>query len=159
MTSQEDSDGYVIDCSIDTQREEYITNQLVAFNQTHTTALATSPIAPSLLQLYVLDALGRTVGGLIGRTNSIPHWLEISVIWIEESIRGHGAGRRLMEEAEREGRQRGCLYARLATSNFQAPGFYRKLGYIAYGTLQNCPPGETIFYLWKELEPREPALG
>jgi len=25
--------------------------------------------------------------------------------------------------------------------------------------LENCPPGETIFYLWKELEPHEPTLG
>ena len=91
--------------------------------------------------------------------NSIPKWLEISVLWIEESTRGHGVGRRLMEEAEREGRQRGCRYARLVTSNFQAPEFYRKLGYIAYGTLENCPPGETNFYLWKELEPHEPTLG
>jgi ribosomal protein S18 acetylase RimI-like enzyme len=159
MTSQEDAYGYVIDHSIDTQREEYITNQLVAFNRTHTTALATPPITPSPLQVYVLDALRRTVGGLIGRTNSVPQWLEISVIWIEESTRGHGIGRRLMEEAEREGRQRGCRYARLVTSNFQAPEFYRKLGYIAYGTLENCPPGETNFYLWKELEPHEPTLG
>lgn len=151
MTSQEDSDGYVIDHSIDTLREEYITNQLVAFNQAHTTARATPQTDPSPLQISLLDVSGRMVGGVIGRTNSIPQWLEISIIWIEESVRRHGAGRRLMEEAEREGRQRGCHYARVATSSYQAPGFYQKLGYSVYGTLENCPPGETVFYLWKEL--------
>jgi GNAT superfamily N-acetyltransferase len=58
-----------------------------------------------------------------------------------------------MERAEREALRRGCHYARLATGNFQAPVFYQKLGYTLYGTLENCPPGETVFYFWKKLDP------
>lgn len=32
----------------------------------------------------------------------------------------------------------------------------QKLGYILYGTLENCPPGETAFYLWKNLDQHDP---
>jgi ribosomal protein S18 acetylase RimI-like enzyme len=83
--------------------------------------------------------------------------LEISVIWIEERLRQHGLGRRLMEQAEHVAVERGCQYARLATSNFQVSLFYQKLGYGLYGTLDNCPPGETVFYLWKKLGSHSPA--
>jgi ribosomal protein S18 acetylase RimI-like enzyme len=48
-------------------------------------------------------------------------------------------------------RRRDKPNARLATSNFQAPGFYERLGYSLYGKLENCPPGETAYYYWKEL--------
>lgn len=44
-----------------------------------------------------------------------------------------------------------CRYARLATSDYQAPAFYRKLGYQLYGQLENCPAGETVYYFYKEL--------
>jgi ribosomal protein S18 acetylase RimI-like enzyme len=75
----------------------------------------------------------------------------------EESYRRSGLGRRLMDESEDEARRLGCRYARVITSDFQAPGFYQKLGYAVYGTLENCPPGETVYYLWKQLDRREPA--
>jgi hypothetical protein len=51
-----------------------------------------------------------------------------------------------MERAEALARSRGCRYARLATCNFNAPGFYERLEYSLYGTLANCPPGETVFH-------------
>ena len=36
----------------------------------------------------------------------------------------------------------------------QAPGFYSRLGYELYGTLENCPPGTTVFYFRKDLVAR-----
>ena len=56
-----------------------------------------------------------------------------------------------MMQAEQEARRRGCRYARLATGNYQAPDFYPKLGYVLYGTLENCPAGVTVYYFYKEL--------
>ena len=107
------------------------------------------------MQVSILDSSGRVTGGLVGRTHTIPEWLEISILWIEESARRVGLGRRLVQEAEIEARRRGCRYARVITSDFQAPGFYLKLGYVAYGSLENCPPGETVYYLWKKLDRQE----
>jgi ribosomal protein S18 acetylase RimI-like enzyme len=144
-------DQYVFDYTISEQREDYLTDQLIAFNQTHSTALPLEHVDPLPLQISLLDQAGAVVGGLVGKTHTIPQWLEISILWVDEALRQQGLGRRLMEEAEREGFQHGCRYARVTTSDFQAPGFYQKLGYIPYGTLENCPPGETVFYLWKKL--------
>ena len=151
MVAEENQGQYVFDQVISEEREEYITNQLVAFNLAHSTALPGEQHEPLPLHLYVLDQAGTVLGGLVGRTHSIPSWLEISVIWIDERVRSQGLGRQLMERAEGEARQRGCCYARLATSNYQAPAFYQKLGYTPYGTLEHCPPGETVFYFWKSL--------
>ena len=50
-----------------------------------------------------------------------------------------------------EAKKRGCHYARLATGDYQAPDFYRKVGYRLYGELENCPRGETVYYFCKEL--------
>jgi ribosomal protein S18 acetylase RimI-like enzyme len=158
MTTDEHPNQYVFDHAINGEREAYLTDQLVTFNLANTTALPIEPVAPLPVQISILDASGRVVGGLIGRTHSIPEWLEISIIWIEESARRSGLGRRLMEEVEQEARWRGCRYARVITSDFQAPGFYQRLGYVTYGTLENCPPGETVYYLWKQLDQREPVL-
>ncbi|SRR5579885_3001821 len=151
MPEEEQQDDYIFDQAVNEQREDWLTSQLVAFNLAHSTALPIEHVEPSLLQVYVLDRAGAVLGGVVGRTHAIPAWLEISMIWVDERLRQQGLGRRLMEQAEREAYQRGCRYARLATSNFQAPAFYQKLGYVLYGTLENCPPGETVFYYWKQL--------
>jgi ribosomal protein S18 acetylase RimI-like enzyme len=151
MTEEQNNHHYIFDSTVSEQREDYITNRLIAFNQAHTTALPTGQHDPLPLHIYVLDQAGTVLGGLVGRTHTIPLWLEISIIWIDDHVRGQGLGRRLMELAENEARQRGCQYSRVVTSNFQAPEFYQKLGYSLYGTLENCPPGETVYYFWKKL--------
>jgi GNAT superfamily N-acetyltransferase len=142
---------YRLTSALDAAAEEEITQRLVAYNLRHTADQPATPQPPQPLQLFAWDDTGALVGGLIARTHSIPFWLEISILWVDEAQRGHGLGRRLMEQCEREASQRGCRYARLATSDYQAPEFYPKLGYIRYGALADCPPGETVSYFWKPL--------
>ena len=151
MTQNNSLDEYVFDHQVNEQREDFLTASLQAFNQTHTTAHPLAPHEALPLHLYALDQTGTMRAGLVGRTHAIPQWLEITLIWVDEPVRQQGLGRRLMEEAEGEARLRGCRYGRLATSNFQAPEFYERLGYSLYGRLENCPPGETVLYFWKEL--------
>jgi GNAT superfamily N-acetyltransferase len=133
---------------------EAITERLIAMNRGH---LATLPIgegaspAAEPLEIYALDSEGAVVGGLVGRTHTIPYWLEITVLWVDKPLRGHGLGRQLVEQAEQAAVQRGCRYSRLATSDYQAPGFYPRVGYTLYGTLENCPPGVTCYYYRKDL--------
>ncbi len=151
MSEQQEFREYRLDREVSGEREEYLTARLIAFNETHTTASSVEPHEPAPLHLYVLDQAGTIQGGLVARTHSIPQWLEISIIWVDESVRLRGLGRWLMKEAEDEAYRRGCRYARLATSNYQAPEFYQRLGYSLYGQLENCAPGETSYYFWKEL--------
>jgi ribosomal protein S18 acetylase RimI-like enzyme len=147
-----ESQQYTFSLDANEQRQEYISNSLRAFNQPHVSPLwqaRPQPQAP--LQIYVLDDHSAVLGGLTGRTNSIPEWLEIVNLWVAEHVRRHGLGRELMRRAEEEAKQHGCRYARLATSDYQAPEFYYKLGYTLYGKLENCPRGETVYYFCKEL--------
>ncbi len=106
---------------------------------------------PAPLHIYVLDETQQFVGGLVARTHAIRSWLEITVLWVDEGFRGAGIGRNLIERAEDEARRRGCSFSRLASSDYQAPEFYEKLGYSVYGRLEGCPPGEVAFYFCKKL--------
>ena len=137
--------------TLSAEEEEAITQRLTAFNLAHSGAPWSAPMEPQPVQVAVRDAAGNLVGGLIGTSHAIPYWLTVSVIWVDERVRGQGAGSELMRRAEAIARQRGCRYARLATSQYQAPGFYTKLGYSEYGRLDDCPPGETVYYFRKNL--------
>lgn len=142
---------YHLTSAPDDAAEEEIIHRLVAYNLRHTATQPAAPQPPQPLQLFARDDSGALVGGLIARTHSIPFWLEVSILWVDEARRGQGLGRRLMEQCEQAAIQRGCRYARLATSDYQAPEFYPKLGYTRYGLLADCPPGETVSYYCKPL--------
>jgi GNAT superfamily N-acetyltransferase len=128
-----------------------ITERLVDYNLARSPTQAEPSRAPEPAHVFANDDAGRLIGGVTARTNSIPFWLEISVVWVDETYRGQGLGAELMRQVEREAVARGCRYARLATSHYQAPSFYAKLGYLQYGYLENCPPGEHVTYFWKPL--------
>jgi GNAT superfamily N-acetyltransferase len=95
------------------------------------------------------------VGGLYGATAFSHLWIEL--LFVPESMRGVGIGRKLMMMAEVEAVQRGCRAAALDTFSFQARGFYERLGYSVFGTLNDCPPGHSRFFLTKRLGGNEPA--
>jgi GNAT superfamily N-acetyltransferase len=61
--------------------------------------------------------------------------------------------RRLMAVAEEEAVRRGCRNAWLDTHEFQAPGFYEKLGYAVFGKLADYPPGFARIFLTEHLTP------
>ncbi|MFI5273959.1 MAG: GNAT family N-acetyltransferase [Ktedonobacterales bacterium] len=138
--------------------EDAITARLVAYNRAHGPKIA-PPQAARPLHVFARAPDGRVVGGLVGRTHAIPYWLEISIVWVDDSYRRQGIGRCLLQTAEHEARVRGCRHARLATSDYQAPGFYARLGYEQYGELADCPPGERVFYLCKPLTSHEARSG
>ena len=57
-----------------------------------------------------------------------------------------------MHLAEREAVNRGCHGAWLDTFEFQARGFYEKLGYEVFGSLDDNPRGSRRFFLRRRLE-------
>jgi GNAT superfamily N-acetyltransferase len=89
------------------------------------------------------------IGGLYGST--LFSYLRIDLLFVPESMRGIGIGRKLMTQAEAEAVQRGCHAASLDTFSFQARGFYERLGYSVFGILNDCPLGHSRFYLTKRL--------
>jgi GNAT superfamily N-acetyltransferase len=101
------------------------------------------------VKLFVRDSTGLIRGGLLG--DIWGGWLEVKILWLEESLRGSGFGRRLIETAEAEARAAGCRYARLDSHSFQAPDFYTKLGYEEFARLKDSPLGYEQVFLYKRL--------
>ncbi len=92
---------------------------------------------------------GDLVGGLVGAT--FMGWLSVDGLWVAEGHRGRGHGAALMARAEEEARARGATDSVLDTFSFQAPGFYRKLGYRDFARLDGFPAGGSRHYMTKAL--------
>lgn len=99
---------------------------------------------------FVLYGPDETIaGGIIGETHW--DWLYISLLIVDESLRGQGYGHRLLMLAEDAARRRGAKAAYLDTFSFQAPQFYKDHGYEVFGELVDFPTGHRRYYLWKQL--------
>jgi GNAT superfamily N-acetyltransferase len=92
---------------------------------------------------------GAIVGGMIGQTYF--GWMFVSGFWIADEFRGKGFGSKIMKAAEREAKRRGVKNIYLDTFSFQAPAFYRKLGYREFGRLKAFPAGHYRSFLTKAL--------
>jgi GNAT superfamily N-acetyltransferase len=115
-----------------------IVEPLVAYNQAKT---GLHDVRPLVLALE--DDDGTVVGGLWGRTAY--GWLFVELLVVPESLRGRGLGTELMTRAETEASARGCHSAWLDTFEFQARGFYERLGYECFGELTDYPVGARYF--------------
>lgn len=90
---------------------------------------------------------GKIVAGAIGLVAC--DWVYIETVWVDDSLRGQGIGKRLMLVVESYGHQLGLNGIQLYTAGFQAPGFYPKLGYVTMGKLPNRPQGYNATYFYK----------
>jgi len=97
------------------------------------------------LSCFVRDDDGELYAGLDGFTWG--GYAMIEWLWVSEAARGSGLGRRLVQSAEREAAARGCSVVRVNTHTFQAPDFYRALGYEEVGRAHDAPVahGEVFF--------------
>ena len=101
------------------------------------------------LVLSARDGANRIAGGLAGEL----YWnaCYVELLWVKVGARQSGVGRRLMQEAEKRARRAGKDLIYLNTYTFQAPGFYRKLGFRSIGRIRDYPRGESRIFLVKKL--------
>jgi GNAT superfamily N-acetyltransferase len=92
---------------------------------------------------------GEPIGGLRGCTSM--GLLFIDLLFLPESLRGHGVGSRMIQAAEDEALRREGSKAILFTVTFQAPGFYDRQGYQVLGRIECDPPGYTRICMTKKL--------
>lgn len=106
------------------------------------------------LSIVARDAQGALVAGL----NGVSHWrwLYVRHLWVEKSQRGGGLGRRVMVEAERLAKERGCVGVYVDTFDPQAAAFYETLGFTRAGEIVGFPPGHARFFLSKLLADTPP---
>ena len=92
---------------------------------------------------------GAFVGGLTGQT--FMGWLAVDGLWVAADQRRQGHATGLLARAEEEARARGATDCVLDTFSFQAPDFYRKLGYREFARLDGFPAGHCRHYMTKSL--------
>ncbi|MDR3471814.1 MAG: GNAT family N-acetyltransferase [Devosia sp.] len=124
--------------------EQVILNGLRDYNQSKTGPTGLQPIA-----VLLKSAEGMTLGGLTGR--AIYDWLFIQLLYVPEPFRGQGVGTELMAKAEAFARERGLTGIWLDTFHFQAPEFYKALGYTVFGQIDDHPKGGARYFLQKRL--------
>ncbi len=88
----------------------------------------------SLRALMLVGDGGARKGGLVYRVLDNGQTFFVEYLWISDAVRGSGAGRKLIDAAQRVAVSHGCARIRLTTNSFQAPDFYRKLGFTLIGT-------------------------
>jgi GNAT superfamily N-acetyltransferase len=121
-----------------------ILGSLAAYNAQQTGTNDYRPLA-----VVINDSGGQVVGGLWGRTEY--GWLFVELLFVPESLRGQRMGTGLMQRAESEAVKRGCHGAWLDTFQFQARGFYERLGYSCFGELASYPAGFSRYFMQKAL--------
>ncbi|GLB29757.1 N-acetyltransferase [Lacrimispora amygdalina] len=104
---------------------------------------------PRDLGIFLQDETGRKIAGLIGSTHG--NWLSVKYLWVSKELRGQQIGSKLLRQAEKTAKERGCKYSFLDTFSFQAPLFYKKHGYREVFTLENYPVTGKRYYFTKTL--------
>jgi GNAT superfamily N-acetyltransferase len=129
-----------------TPEERYrIIDPLIAFNE----AQAGKPRNKKEFLFSTHSETGEFVGGLLGFTH-FNHFFA-SAIFVDQAFRGEGIGRELIRRAEVLALEHGCDHLYLDTFDFQAPGFYKNLGFNLFGMLNDFPKGHQRFYLEKRI--------
>jgi ribosomal protein S18 acetylase RimI-like enzyme len=102
-----------------------------------------------VLSLFVRTIDGSPVAGAFGWT-----WggtCYIRHLFVPENMRRQGQGTMLMRAVEKEAKSRDFRQIVLETYDFQAPGFYEKLGFRVVGRVGDYPRGHEYLMLVKRL--------
>ena len=125
---------------------EAVRGGLIAFN-----AQASGRVAGYYpFVFHILDEAGKPIGGAVGHGSF--DWVFVELLFVPESMRGQGAGTKLMREIEDFARRHDMVGIWLDTFSFQARPFYEKLGYSVFGTLDGHPVGGSRHFLSKRLD-------
>jgi len=101
------------------------------------------------INLFLKDENSNVRGGILAEI--CWNWLEIHTFMIDEEIRKHGYGTKLLLEIEQIALENNCDFIKVDTLSFQALDFYKKLGYQVYGTLDNVGRDYEHYFLKKDL--------
>ena len=99
--------------------------------------------APGMFTFLVEDEAGRGIGYAmcqVAISSFLPgRTINLHDIYIEESARSRGLGRRVFEEIRKEARRRGCgkITLEVMRTNVRAQKLYRELGFE-----DGCPDGD-----------------
>jgi GNAT superfamily N-acetyltransferase len=121
---------------------ETLNERLVDFNRTKVNW------GTAAFTVVLRDEIGSVRGGAHGvvRMGAV----EIRSVWLDGDLRGRGFGAKIIRAVEDEARRLGARAALLDSYEFQARGFYERLGYTSFGSF-TYPDGVSRFYLSRAL--------
>jgi GNAT superfamily N-acetyltransferase len=107
------------------------------------------PSERQAIAVLIRDDQEQVIGGLSGYTSW--GWLFTQLLFVPESLRGRGMAARLLDQAEREARSRGCHGAWIDTFSPVALKAYRRQGYEPFGEMAGFVGDRTRIFLKKAL--------
>ena len=128
----------------DPEAISFVREAIVRHNVALTQATYYSPLA-----ILLKDGRDAILGGAFGHVWG--GWLDLSLLWVAEPLRGQGYGKKLLEAAEKEARAQDCRGVFVSTFSFQARPFYEKFGYEVTGEIPDYPSGHAFYFLKKTL--------
>jgi GNAT superfamily N-acetyltransferase len=76
---------------------------------------------------------------------------EVTQLWVDEKLRRKGIGKILLNAAEEEAMNKGCVTTLVRTYSFQAPRFYLEQGFKLEHVIRKFPDGHSCYTLTKEI--------
>lgn len=117
--------------------EDDARDRILAVLDTHATGNDKSFATEKLF--YEVHEDGEYLGGLAARFASDLKWVYVELLAVAEAGRGKGIGTKLMTRMEADARLRGMQGIWLDTYSFQAPEFYKRLGFSEFGRIDGYP--------------------
>jgi ribosomal protein S18 acetylase RimI-like enzyme len=87
----------------------------------------------------------RLIGAVIGKIYS--NWMHLDLVWVDESYRGNSVGSRLLDTSYQTATAAGLHGIEVWTQSWQAPDFYRKLGYENFAVFDDFIEGYKRYIL------------
>ena len=122
-----------------------VDHELGRFNEHAAPLHEVSPLA-----CFARTPSGDVIAGAVGRT-----WgacCELQQLWVKEEHRRSGVATALMRSFESAAMERGCRVVYLETFSFQAPTFYRGLGYEIKLEISGFSEGVAKYTMLRELQ-------
>ena len=99
--------------------------------------------------VFLKNDLGEICGGIQAHYDAESVYVE--VFRVDEILRKKGYGKKLLNAAELEAKENGCIFSTLDTWDFQAEGFYLKNGYERIGEIKKYWREHSRIFLRKAL--------
>lgn len=99
---------------------------------------------------YHIEEEGELVAGIVAE--AVFDTVEVEFLCVKENCRGKGYGRALLQYVEQRAENDGRKRILLNTYSFQAPEFYRSLGYEELLCVDPCFKDCKQYYFCKELK-------
>ncbi|MCA1064148.1 GNAT family N-acetyltransferase [Rossellomorea sp. AcN35-11] len=126
---------------------DYIRRKLIEYNMSQLDEGTKTPLEQ--ISFVIRNDRDEIIGGVVGEM--FWHHMHIDFLWVDEDYRDGGYGSKLILQIEEYARGKGCHLILLDTFSFQAPHFYKKLGYTEFGVLRDFPKGYSQHFMEKRL--------